>query len=278
MKSSGRSIYKAFSYFFLAVGTAVILFPMYLTLITSLKTVPETASSFFAFPRTFYLGNFISVVRIANYFKYVFNSSVITCASVILIVLVVPMVSFSISRNRKDRYYKAIYAYFLGGVFIPFQVIMLPTVKIMSSIHLMNQGGLILLYTIFSLCEGTFLCVGYLNSVPVSLEEAAFIDGHSVLSAFFRIILPLMTPIMVTILIMNALFIWNDFQLPLVLLNNSPESWTIPLFQFNFKGRYSYNYNLAFASFLLSMLPIIIVYAIFQKQIVSGLTEGSVKN
>jgi raffinose/stachyose/melibiose transport system permease protein len=155
---------------------------------------------------------------------------------------------------------------------------MLPLVKTMAALHLMNQGGLVILYITLALCQGVFLCVGYLKSIPFDLEEMAFIDGCSVWVAFLRIIYPLMFPILVTVMIMNALWIWNDFLLPLVILNKTQAYWTLPLFQFNFKGQYSFDYNLAFASFFLSMLPIVILYAIFQKYIIGGLTEGSVKS
>lgn len=277
MKVTGK-IRKAFIYIILAIGIVIIAFPLYLTVITALKTPEESARNFFAFPSSFYLGNFQQVINKANFLTYVMNSFIITGVSLLIITLILPLVSYSIARNLNKKYYKFLFGYFTLGIFIPFQVIMIPVSKLMTQLNLLNQAGLILLYVTFSFIQGVFLYVGYIKTLPYELEEAAYIDGCNVWKAYIKIIFPLLKPMTATVFIMNALWIWNDFLLPLLILNKSPKFWTLQLFQYNFKSQYSFDYNLAFSSFLLSMLPIILVYAFSQKHIVAGLTNGAVKS
>ena len=113
---------------------------------------------------------------------------------------------------------------------MPFTVVMVPQIKLMSWLSAMNMYGLVLLYWVFALSEGCLLTVSYVNSIPTDLDEAAFIDGAGVLRTFFVIIYPMMKPIISAVLIMDTLWIWNDFQLPLLMLNASEDMWTLPLF------------------------------------------------
>jgi raffinose/stachyose/melibiose transport system permease protein len=142
----------------------------------------------------------------------------------------------------------------------------------------MNQFGMILLYSTFSLGQGVFLFVGYYKSIPVELEEAASIDGTGILGTFFKIVYPLTKPMTITVIILNTLWIWNDFLLPLLVLNKSATMWTLPIYQYNFKSAYTFDFNLAFASFLFSIIPMIILYAFLQKYIIEGLTAGAIKS
>ncbi|MDD2214336.1 MAG: carbohydrate ABC transporter permease, partial [Oscillospiraceae bacterium] len=152
-------------------------------------------------------------------------------------------------------------------------------IKLMSNLHLLNSWGLIILYWCYSLSEGLLLAVSFIQTgVPMEMDEAAYIDGASVFYTFLHIVYPLMKPIIVSIIIMDTLWIWNDFQLPLLMLNASQKLWTLPLYQYNFQSKYTVAYNLAFAAFLLSMVPIMIFYLIEQKQIIQGLTAGAVKS
>lgn len=142
----------------------------------------------------------------------------------------------------------------------------------------MNSWGLILLYWVYSLSEGLLLTVSFIQSgIPKEIEEAAYIDGAGVFYTFVRIVYPMMKPIIVSVMIMDALWIWNDFQLPLLMLNSSQKLWTLPLFQYNFQSKYTVAYNQAFAAFLLSIVPIMIFYLLMQKQIMEGLAAGAVK-
>ncbi len=127
------------------------------------------------------------------------------------------------------------------------------------------------------MCEGIFLYVGYIQSIPEDLEEAAYIDGASTLRTYGSVVLPLIKPMIATVSIKNALWLWNDFLLPLLILNKSTEDWTLTLFQYNFKTKFSSDPTLIMTSFLLSMLPVFIAYMFAQRYIIGGLVSGGVK-
>lgn len=261
----------------LLIGTVIILFPSFLTILTAFKTPSEMARSFFSLPESLNFDNFIEVIGKNNFFIYLRNSIVITGISLTGIMFIAPMASYAIARNFKKKYYRFLFYYITLGLFIPFQVIMLPIHKQMADLRLLNQSGLIILYLTYSLLQSVFLYVGYIRTVPKDMEEAAYIDGCNRFSAYFKIVFQLLKPMNATIIIMNGVWIWNDFLLPLIILNRSDKYWTIQLFQFNFQGQYFSNFNLAFASFLLSSLPLVVVYIFMQKYIISGLTHGAVK-
>ncbi|MCS7463994.1 carbohydrate ABC transporter permease [Paenibacillus doosanensis] len=269
-------IVQAIQYTVLALGAILVLIPMYLTVNLSFKTQMESAQSFFAPPSGLFLGNFAAVMK-GKFWIHMGNSVMITLVSMLFIMILVPMVSFAISRNFKRGYFKFVFYFILSGIFVPFQVIMLPVLKHMSSMHLLNQMGLIIMYVALSFTQGIFLSVGFLKNIPLELDEASTIDGCGIVQTFVRIIYPLMLPIIVTIVTLNSLWIWNDFQLPLILLNRSPNYWTLPLFIYNFKTDYGFDYNVAFAGFLITMLPIIVLYGFMQRYLISGLTEGALK-
>lgn len=261
----------------LTCGLILILFPLYLVVINAFKTLDEAGRNFFAFPERLSTGNFIELFTDSNYWIFLRNSVKITAISVGLILILVPSVSYAVARNFEKRYYKIVYFYLLMGLFIPSQVIMLPVTKMMTKLKLLSHTGLIVLYSAFSLTQGVFLFVNYIRGLPYEIEESAQIDGCSVFGTYVRIVLPLVKPMLSTLLIMNTLWIWNDFMLPLLILNRTKEIWTLPLFQYNFKTEYSFNYTMAFTAYLLAMLPMLTIYCLGQKYIIKGLTAGSVK-
>ncbi len=260
------------------IGFLLILYPMVLVVLNSFKTLEEASKNFFALPEAFTLNNVRALLQSQNYFRYVANSTLVTTISMGVVAVFVPLVSYAIARNLKKRYYRFLYMYMLLGLFIPAQVILLPIVKQMAALKLMNQWGLILLYITFSLTRGSFLFVNYIKALPVEIEEAAQIDGCNVLKTYFRIVIHLIRPMIATLVIMDVLWYWNDFMLPLFLLNKSRDMWTLPLFQYNFKTEYSFNYPMAFTAYLLSLLPVLVIYCFGQKHIINGLTAGAVKS
>lgn len=262
----------------LAIGLILILAPMYLVLANSFKTLSEASQNFFSLPSRFSLDNVRELLSSQNYFRYVGNSVMISVTSIVVVAVFVPLVSYAIARNMNRGYYKFLYFYILLGLFIPSQVILLPIVKQMSALDLMNQMGLILLYISFSLTRGVFLFVNYIRALPIEIEEAAQIDGCSVLQTYFRIVVHLIKPMISTLVIMDVLWYWNDFMLPLFILNKSREMWTLPLFQYNFKTEYSFNYTMAFTAYILALLPVLVLYCACQKHIINGLTAGAVKS
>lgn len=270
---------KSISYVIAVIGAVIILLPFYITVITAFKTPEQSAQNFFSFPTSLNLDNFRSVFEKAGYFKYFMNSVIVTVSSLVLIYILVTMISYAIARSMKrSAYYKIIYGLIVLGMFVPFQVIMVPLVQFMGGLGLSNKFGLILLHVTYAAMQAVFLLVNYIRNVPVDLEEAAYIDGCTTVQAYVRIVLPLLKPMTSTVIVLNALWIWNDFQMPLMILNKLPDTWTLPLFQYNFKSQYSFDYNMAFASYLIAMVPVLIAYICAQKHVVEGLTAGAVKS
>lgn len=269
---------KFFLYLILTLGALLILFPMYITITTTFKTPAESAVSFFTLPKSLYLGNYATVLQDEKLYYAYGNTILITVVSLIGEMLILPPMGFALSRGmKKNRFFKGLYFFFLLGIFLPWQVRMMPVVKLMGWLNLLSPLGITLLYVAHATCEGMFLYVGYLATVSDSIEEAAYIDGASTFQIYTRVILPLMTPILSTVLIREGLAIWNDFQMPLITLNRSSKLWTLTIYLNNFQSELSVDYNLSFACLMLTCLPIVIFYIIMQKQIMGGLTSGAVK-
>ena len=269
---------KFFLYLILTLGALLILFPMYITITTTFKTPAESAVSFFTLPKSLYLGNYATVLQDEKLYYAYGNTILITVVSLLGEMLILPPMGFALSRGMKqNRFFKGLYFFFLLGIFLPWQVRMMPVVKLMGWLGLLSPMGITLLYVAHATCESMFLYVGYLATVSDSIEEAAYIDGASTFQIYTRVILPLMTPILSTVLIREGLAIWNDFQMPLSTLNRSSKLWTLTIYLNNFQSELSVDYNLSFACLMLTCLPIVIFYIIMQKQIMGGLTSGAVK-
>lgn len=269
---------KFFLYLILTLGALLILFPMYITITTTFKTPAESAVSFFTLPKSLYLGNYATVLQDEKLYYAYGNTILITVVSLLGEMLILPPMGFALSRGMKqNRFFKGLYFFFLLGIFLPWQVRMMPVVKLMGWLGLLSPLGITLLYVAHATCESMFLYVGYLATVSDSIEEAAYIDGASTFQVYTRVILPLMMPILSTVLIREGLAIWNDFQMPLITLNRSSKLWTLTIYLNNFQSELSVDYNLSFACLMLTCLPIVIFYIIMQKQIMGGLTSGAVK-
>jgi len=269
---------KALVHALLLVGVAIIVYPFYLTLISVFKTPLEAADDYFSLPQSLNMDNLRIVFSLPSIGLAIRNSVLITVVSAVVISILVPMVSYPISRNIGKAYYRLLFYLFVSGLFVPIQMLMLPIVKLMTKLELTNPFGLILIYLTASLIQGVFLCVGYLRTVPFELEEAAEIDGCGAARSFFSVIYPLMRPIVVTLLIINTLWIWNDFILPMILLNKDSSYWTLPLLQYNLKARVDLGTTVQYAAYAIGIFPILVLYLSMQKHIIGGLTDGSLKS
>lgn len=266
-----------FIYAILSLGGILIALPFYLTLVSVFKTRGELAAHFFALPKALDLSNLQAILSKGEFYTAFSNSVIITVVCLAVMALMLPMMSYPISRKMKySRSYRFLYFFFLAGLFIPFQVRMMPLVRLMNEMDLLNRIGVVLVYLGYSVCEGVFLFVGYLSSVPTELEESAYIDGANTSQIFFQIIYPLLKPMTMTVLIKNTLWIWNDFFMPMLVLNKI-EYRTLPLYQYNFQSEHAVEYPMVFSTFFLSMIPVMIVYLFMQKQIIGGIMSGAVK-
>ncbi len=265
-------------YALLVVGGILILVPLWVTVFSSFKTTKDIMNNFFSLPNPFTLSNYQRLIAdgIGGYF---WNSAVITILSLIAVAIFIPAAAYSIARNMsKRKAFNIMYSLLILGIFVPFQVIMIPITVMMSKLGLANMYGLVILYLTYAIPQTLFLYVGYIKiSVPDSLDEAAEIDGADKLTTYRQIIFPMLKPMHATTLIINALWFWNDFMLPLLILNKDSKMWTLPLFQYNYQGQYFNDYGPSFASYVVGIITITIVYLIFQKNIISGMSNGAVK-
>jgi raffinose/stachyose/melibiose transport system permease protein len=259
-----------------AIGSVLILIPLYMTISIALKNPEEMANSVFSLPTGLHFENFARAIEATKFFGALKNSAIITAFAVGFILLTNSLVSYAVARNMDKKFFKGLYFYFISAMFIPFQIIMLPVVKLTTDLNMNNIPGLVILYIVYGLAFNVFVYVGYIRSIPIELEEAATVDGAGTYGTFWRVIFPLLAPINATIAILSCLSIWNDFMLPLIILGK-PESYTLPLVQFVFQGQFSTDFNLAFASYLLALAPMVVVYLFVQKWIINGITQGAVK-
>ena len=266
-------------YLLLLLGVLFIVLPIYITVITPFKTPAENAVSFYSFPKNFYVGNIMGVLTSGKYYRALLNTLFVTSFTLLGCVAIMPLMSYAISRSmQKSKAYTFLYYFLLIGIFIPFQVKMMPLVILMSRIHMMNQIGLICLAIGSATCESVFLYVGFLNAIPRDIENAAEIDGASSFTIYRLVVMPLMVPIISTVMIKDGLWMWNDFMMPLIILNRTWKAWTLTLFQYNFKTQFTTDYSMSFATFLMSMIPILVFYIVMQRKIISGLTSGALKD
>ncbi|WP_409275066.1 carbohydrate ABC transporter permease [Neobacillus sp. SCS-31] len=260
----------------LILGSLLILFPLYLTITIAFKTPPEMAGNLLGLPKSWSFDNFTRAIEMTNFFNALKNSVIVSVVVTFFTVLTNSLVAYVVARNMHKKFYKSLFYYFLSAMFIPFPIIMLPLVKQTSAWGMDNLGGLIILYIVFNLSFNVFIYIGFIRSIPLELEEAAIMDGASQWKVFWKVIFPLLAPMNATVAIITSLGAWNDFMLPLVLLSDR-EMATLPLVQYVFQSQFSTDYNLAFASYLMALAPMIVVYIFAQKWIINGVMKGSIK-
>lgn len=262
---------------FIAVCSLTVLIPLYLAVVVALKTPDQlTTGTGFEWPTAVRLENFADAWERTNFPQAVTNTGLITVFTVILTLLSNSLVAYALARNMHRRFFKAVYFYLLAALFIPFPIIMLPVVKQTGMLNLDNQVGLIILYTVFGLSLNVFIYTAYIRSIPIELEEAARMDGATTWGVFWRVIFPLLAPMNATVGILTCVWAWNDFILPLVILTD-PAARTLPLANYVFQGQFNTDYTVAFASYLMAMAPLLLVYVFSQRWVISGVTRGSVK-
>ncbi len=249
--------------------------PVYLIVVNSFKTRPQASSMGLEFPPAFQLeNNFPTVIEKGKLSTSFDNSMIYASSSTVIGTLFAAMAAFVLSRKR-TRLNRFLYFFLIMGIALPMNYFTLT--KIMQITHLINsQLGIIILYSASQIPFGVFLIYGFVDSIPKELDEAAIIDGCGPIQLFVQIILPLLTPVLVTTGLLNFLGSWNEFLLPLYYLNNSA-NWPMTLSVYNFFGQYQQSWNLVSADVLLTILPVIVVYLLGQRFILSGLTSGAVK-
>lgn len=264
----------------LIMGCFTIFFPLYMAVIIAFKKPSEMTNDIMgalSFPSSWSFDNFAEAMRVTDFWNSLGNSLLITALTVIIAILVHSLAGYAIGRNMgNSKFYKFAYLYIVSGMFVPFAILMMPLVKQTSQMGIGNRAGVIILYVVFYMPMNLLLYSGYLKNIPLALEEAARVDGAGTWKTYWSIIFPVMKPMHATVAVLTALGTWNDVMTPLVIMSGTGKN-TLPLAQLNFQTQFGINYNLAFASYLLALIPILLFYLFCQKQILNGVVNGAVK-
>lgn len=258
------------------ITVIVFIIPFYFMFVNSIKSKKEANQLSIAWPREIHFENYIEVLTKSNgqlitAFK---NSAILTLCSVALLCLCGAMAGYVIQR-RKDAKMKLIQSVIMLGLMIPASI--LPTIHLLQTLHLYKTMlGMIFVEVALQIPFTIMLYRGYMASIPVELEESAKIDGCNSWQIFTKIIFPLLKPINATVIILDAVTIFNDFTNPLYFLPGAKNA-TVQLTLYNYKGQFSSSYNLLFADIILITVPMLILFLIFNKKIVAGMVAGSVK-
>ncbi|RKQ35615.1 carbohydrate ABC transporter permease [Oceanobacillus halophilus] len=248
--------------------------PFYLMIVNAFKTKNGIFSNVLGIPQEWTFENFKQAFIDLDFVSSFGYSIFISVASVGIIVLFSSMAGYALARN-KSKLSGVIFMIFVAAMLIPFQSVMIPLISLFGQVDMLNPVGLIFMYLGFGSSLSIFLYHGAMASIPVSLDEAATIDGANKWQIFWKIVFPMLKPISVTVMILNVIWIWNDYLLPSLVLD--AETATIPLKMFFFFGQYTKQWHLALAGLTIAIIPVIIVYFIAQKQIIKGVTDGAVK-
>jgi len=270
-----RSVGKRVTFIVGLILAFAYIFPFFLVFVNSLKLKPEVLANPLALPSHITWDNFSQALTKMNFFRSLTNSIIITVLSVSMLIIFSSMLAYYLART-KNKLSKYIFLILVTSMIVPFQALMIPFMaRFAQFVSWNNRGALIFFYIGFGTALSTFLYHGFISNIPTEIDEAASIDGASDMVAFWRIIFPMMRPITATVAIINALWIWNDFLLPRLVLTN--ETQTLPLSTYLFYGQYTVEYGQVMAGLVLAVIPIVIFYLILQKQFISGISQGAVK-
>ncbi|MGN1166485.1 MAG: carbohydrate ABC transporter permease [Lachnospiraceae bacterium] len=257
------------------------MFPFLMVVINSLKQKRDIIKSPFSWLFTIKglsFDNFVKAFTQMDFLNAFKNSLIVKVSSTVLVTILAAMLAYYIVRNN-NKISKITFALMVASMIIPFQAIMIPLVSIYGgALNILNHRiTLIFMHTGFSMAMSVFMFHGFIKgNVPIALEEAAYIDGCTRSQTFFKIVLPLLKPIISTMVILNSMAFWNDFLLPSLVLTDK-KLLTLPLSTYSFYGTYSADYGTIMAGLLLCVMPILILYIVLQKQIIGGVVAGAVK-
>ena len=256
--------------------TVIFALPLYIAVVNAFKPYEDIIMKPLAPPASFTLQNFVTAWNSAGIPRLYLNSILITGCSLVLLILVASMAAYIVARN-KTRFYNGIYVFFLMGLMIPVQMILIPSIKTLSFFHLLRtMPGMILFNCAVYFSVSFFLYVEFFKTLPTSLEESAKIDGASRFVIFRSILLPLLKPCTSTVIIFSGMWIWNDFLPPLYILDARNGS-TITTGIYRAIGQYTTNWDIVFGAVMWASVPIVILYLCMQKQFRHGMVAGAIK-
>jgi raffinose/stachyose/melibiose transport system permease protein len=260
----------------------VYLFPAYIILANSFKNRAELYENILALPSSLSFVYYANAMERMNFPAALLNSFLVTACSLFFIVIFASMCAWMLVRTN-NALSKIIFMVFVATMLIPFQTLMMPLMQVMSGVKrnlglpmVDTLGALVYMNLGFGASMAVFLYHGFVKSIPKSLEEAATIDGCSTFGVFWRIVFPMLKPVTVTVMVLDVIWIWNDYLLPSLVLT-SKANRTIPLSTASFFGEFTIQWNMAMAGLMLTIIPVIIFYLCAQKYIIKGVAAGAVK-
>ena len=266
-------------YLLLTLLAAYTLAPLYFLLVNSFKGQAEIVRNPVALPQQWDFRYLLNAAEKIHFWQSIGMTAVITAASIALIVVTSSFAAWMMVRNR-TRLSGLVFLLFVSAMLIPFQSIMYPLLSFMDRLGLKNMPGLIVMYGGFGLPMSIFLYHGFIKGVPQGIEEAALIDGANMFQVFFRIVFPLLKSTTVTVVILNAMWIWNDYLLPFLVIGNSDGVKTLTLelyFAKILSGQFGSPWELIFPAVLVSVIPIVLVFLALQKYFIRGISDGAIK-
>ncbi|WP_020619172.1 carbohydrate ABC transporter permease [Paenibacillus daejeonensis] len=260
----------------LVLASLIAVFPIYLAIINSFKTQGEMFASFTALPTSLRLDNYTEAFARLSMMSSLANSITVSVLGIGGILLCASLAGYKLSRTP-GRLSQFIFYLFVASMMVPFHSIMIPLTRMAKELNVQGSiYGLSLIYIGLGVNMAIFLYHGFVKGVPRELEESAHIDGCNEWQTYFRIIFPLLLPITVTIAILDFLWIWNDFLLPLLMLTNA-DSYTLIISTNKLFGEYNTEWSLVLAALVLTAIPVVLIFMFFQRYIMAGITEGAVK-
>lgn len=252
------------------------IYPIFFALMSAFKSNGDILKDPVALPASLYLQNFKDLFQQSDFLTAIIHSVFLTVVSELLIICIVPLAAYAIER-RKSKLTGFIYTYFLAGMMIPFHLYMFPLFKEMKVFHIFgNMAGPIVCYISGSIAFGTLLYGSFLKGIPLEIEEAAQIDGCTPFQTFWKVTFPLLGPCTASMVILNGLNIWNDYLMPYLALP-SGKAKTITVEIAAFVGQYSARWDIVFAGTVISIVPALAIFCMFQKYFVKGITAGAAK-
>lgn len=253
--------------------------PLAFLVVNAFKSNNEIVSSPVSLPSSWSFQYIKNAMEQINFFGAIGITFVITFFAILLIVLVSSFAAWAMVRS-KSVFANILFMCFTAAMLIPFQSLMYPLLSIFEKLGLKNVPGLILMYGGFGLSMSVFLYHGFIKSIPASLEEAALLDGATLFQMFFNVVFPLLKSTTVTVIVLNAMWIWNDYLLPFLVIGNKEGVKTLTLELYFAKltsGQYGNPWELIFPAVFITIIPIIILYIFLQKYIIAGVVDGAVK-
>jgi len=269
-----RTVYTILKHLICIALCLAVVMPFYMVIINSLKSKSEAARMSLSLPTVWHFGNYIEVINRGKLMLGFSNSVLYALVSTSVAVFACAMAAFIISR-KKTKLNNFLYYFILCGLFLPVNYVTLSMV--LNSLNIANtRYGLILVFSSSMIPFCVFTIRNFMSSVPVEMDEAAVIDGAGPLNLFFRIIVPMLRPVLVTAFLLQFMGVWSDFMTPLYLTSSS-KLWPMNMAVYTFFGKNQQYWNYVFADIVLTCLPVILLYLLGQKYIVSGMTSGAVK-